>query len=575
MKITRHAQPAVVPAALLALALIIYLPWIRNDFVYDDVPEIVEWPLVHSPANIGRFFTTADVGLYRPLKYTAVSLLWAAGGGTPWPFHLASVLAHAAAAGMVFIVFRRLEFSIGYAAFGAALFLVHPVQTESVYWISALSAPLSAIFFFAALSTALNIAVLPPNQPAGRRLALMSACLATALLIRESAIVFPAFLILYLLAPLRPLNHPSPRRRLVLATGLSTAVVLLYWLVRTRIMAQQPHRFDYFTGSLLNTLMTVPWLVTRYIVQFALPLKLSVYHWPAVVTSPLQELFILPVLWLTVLGAAAWRWRRAHPQVLFFSGCFAVGLVPVLNIVPINSIYAERYLYLPMFGLCGLAAWGAARVNAAAARTGRAEHLRALRLGGVGLLLVLSAISAVRGRVWRNNVTLFTDAAEKTPPGAIIPRFNLAKALADAGRGEEAADVYRDILTIAPNHLPSHLNLSGLLIRAGQLDAAEQVLLHAQAVAPAHSFVLNGLGTIWFHRGDDARALEFFRAASEASPPNPQAFFNAGMACKRLGDISGALRWFEKAIDLAPDYAAARRELTHLRQSPRVAPSSP
>src|SRR5690606_32540579 len=97
------------------------------------------------------------------------------------------------------------------------------------------------------------------------------------------------------------------------------------------------------------------------------------------------------------------------------------------NLIPINSVFAERYLYLPMMGLCGMAAWGFEQALAAARARGK---VRLLILGVAGVILVMISLSLARGRVWQNDVTLFNDATEKTPPQAIMPRYNLAKALA-------------------------------------------------------------------------------------------------------------------------------------------------
>lgn len=559
-------RPDVLIAAALAVVVIaIYAPWLGNEFVYDDAQEIVEWTLMHSPRNIPEFFTTADVGLYRPLKYAIVSVLWAVGGGRPGAFHLAALLAHAIGAILLFVIYRRLNFSSAAAGFGAFLFAVHPAQAESVFWISAISAPISTALLFGAFLAALRVTA--SSKAIHLRLGVGASLilLLFALLVREASVMFPAFLLLYAVSPIRPFASRSGRTHFAILTMASIVLVVAFWFWRSWLMSGQPHEFEYFAGSFERAALSVPYLITRYLIISVIPVGLTVYHWPRIAESIFSPIFLMPAATLGAVLWLLWRRRREQPGGMFFFGCFVAALFPVLNLVPINSVFAERYLYLPMFGFCGLAAMG---LEALRARYGPEGHSRMIMIAAAGLLAVFAMLTFARGKVWQNDVTLFSDATEKTPPHAIVPRYNLAKALAARGETHDAIDAYREVIIVDPRHVPALLNLSNLLVQSSELDMAEQALIQADNASPGNSFVLNGLGGIWFRRGADERALFFFEAAAEAQPPNPQAHFNAGMACKRLGRADGARRWFSQAIALNPDYAAARAELARLEATP-------
>ena len=484
MTVSRKIVPGPATAALAVLALVfaVYGRGLFYSFVYDDRWTIVENAAVQRPTNLARFFLDRDTvavpatgmgrTIYRPLPTLTFALDRALGARAPWRFRLANLLLHVTNGVLLWGLFRSLGLSFGASLAGSAAFLLHPAQVESVQWVT----QRSNLMCLAGLLTALHFH--------RRGSAWSLAGLALALLSKETAVVAIALwpLFLWLEGPrIPPFQKGSARVRWLAAGGLVAAYLLLRGTVIGGF-AQRDFRGGSWTGGLLLGTLSL-W---EYVKILVWPLGLRVSRRQYIEdpwTSP-RTLVGLGTAIVTAL-VLFYLWRR-HRRAFFWAGWAPLTLLPVLGLAPTDTFVAERFLYVPLAGVGGVAALLWDRFGAAGRRA------RGWARGVLAAALALWAgLSWAQVGVWRDELSLWTSTANRDPEHG-FSWLCRAQALAERGRFPEAEAEYLHALRVGLTRGPAAAaltNLSDLRLRAedpaGALVWADKALIAAPASAPA------------------------------------------------------------------------------------------
>jgi Tfp pilus assembly protein PilF len=333
----------------------------------------------------------------------------------------------------------------------------------------------------------------------------------------------------------------------------------------------------------------------RYLVALVWPHGMAVYY-PYPPGGPPPGLVALSVVALVAISALAWRYRARLPYLVAGWLWFLVTLAPVIGLVQVGGqSMADRYTYVPYFGLFVIVVWGAA--EALEARRAPASVAAAVT---VAPLLLLGFVAHRQASLWRDSRTLFEHALSVTRDNAAIeynlgvalghqgltdqaashfaeavriwPEFtqaqlNLGVAQAAAGRLDDAAATYARVLSLRPDSAQAEAGLGGVLAQMGHLEDARPHLARAASLDPADARALTNLGLVELRRGDTARALEHLERAAALDPRSPEAANNLGLALLVAGRAAEAASRFERALALDPSYANARQNLERARQS--------
>ncbi|WP_318258653.1 glycosyltransferase family 39 protein [Geobacter anodireducens] len=342
------AHPLLPPLILAAVALGVYLITLANGFVWDDGYIIVENPATRSFTSLRDILLSPDIvkPYYRPLNRASYLLDFQLFGMNPAGFHAVNMVLHALNVLLVYLLGRRL-FSAGPAALVAALlFAVHPINVETVTFISARN-NLFALFF--ALSCFL--AFLRGRDTGGWPWHLAGALLLfLGLMCKETALMVIVPVFLY---AIRPFHGTGDRESDLFRPGLSLlpyiAAIAIYLLMRSAALegvlgtgmaaAELPQR-------LVRNLYVIP----RYLALFLFPAGLTIFH--AVPPDWASAPWLVPA-WLAIAAGLWLLLRRGGPAARFGLLWLGVNFLPVANIVPIPSYpMAERFMYLPAAGFC-------------------------------------------------------------------------------------------------------------------------------------------------------------------------------------------------------------------------------
>lgn len=523
-------------------------------FVFDDLPAILEnesirrlWPLgaVLFPDQAGGLTTSG-----RPLLNLSFALNHAVSGTAVWSYHAANLAIHVAATLLLFGFVRRTLLTAplrgrfgpraaGLAAAVAALWALHPLQTESVTYIVQRAESLAGMFLLLVLYAFARGAEGGPRAGRWFAVAVAAAVLGTAT--KEIVAAAPLLVLLWDRSFAAGGWRSAWRRRGRFHLALAATWLLLAVLVTAT--AGRGGTAGFGAGI-------TPWAYAltqcRALTTY---LGLAVWPHPLVFDYGLDTErhlgAVLPqaLAVCTLLGAAAWAVVR-RPALGFAGAWFFVLLAPSSSFVPIvTQTMAEHRLYLPLaapVALLVLAVGGAGRV----------------RFLWPALAVALALATAARNRDYRGELALWADTAAKHPANARAHN-NLGQAQFRAGAIDAAVASYGRALALRPDYPETHYNLGVAQARLGRLDEAIASYGRALAVQPDYPEALNNLGNALVRAGRPADALARYAEAVRRRPAFAEAHNNLGNALVQLDRLAEAEPHFRRALALRPEYAEA------------------
>jgi Tfp pilus assembly protein PilF len=600
---------------LLLLAVVPYLNSVWGSFVYDDRLQVLENPYAHSFRYLGKIFGTTVwtfegaqgvSNYYRPLMTFAYLLCYKLFGPIPFGFHLFNLILHAAVVLLLFAVTEQLFGDRLVSLVVAGLFALHPVHTESVAWIAAVT-DLELTFFFlltfyaylrlagpatesSELRRATSVVEVSPvvearsvtevgDRPRGVPWKMQAAMLASyvlALLSKEQALVLPALATIY--------EHAYRGDRL--ATSLRTKVARYagLWIAAAIYIAFRIFVLGGFAPAIARPALT--W--TRVMLS-AIALTGS-YAWKLIWPAHLSAFYVFHenerfsdtavlgglLALIAGLNLFVWLWSRARP-LSFALVWMGITLAPVLNArwMP-AGVFAERYLYLPSVGFCwlvGCAAvwlWRASPTETSATRT--SATLRTTATAGTTTSTSQSSTtqsSTPQGAATRATAK-FASATRIPFLRRAVPVLLAAVALLYGvrtirrnrdWRTEEV--LFRRTLEEQPDAQLIRTDLGVVYWERGDEASAEREW--TAALGPGHPYAptLNNLGLIRSHQKRYAEAIALFQQAMALRPKYMDPYKNLANTYAEMGRIEDADREFRQAVALDPLSSDARNTYGH------------
>jgi len=579
--------------AVALAAVVPFLGTLGDPPVLDDGWAALDNPLVWTLRNAGRIFRelygyAGDEtvrGPYRPLTTLSYALNHALHGRWPPGFHAVNVLLHAAASLLVLALARRLARAANpargerVALLAALLFALHPAHVEAIATIFGRTEPLSACLALAALLVVLRW------REAWWRLPAAVLLLSAGVLSKEVAVVTPALFGLVALAlpgavgleapPGRatPEGRRALRQAALVALALALSVIP-YLIGRGPSLAAAPVARWFPPGTpALGIALTMSRVLGEYLRILALPTFLGGdFAYAArlpTLSCPTVEFVLATVAWVgTLASSLALLWRRRAPLVAIGLLWTLVALLPVLQLLPVGVLLAERLLYLPSVGFClaAGAALGAllpAAAEAPAPGTGRERGGLPARAGAtlaLALLALLAVRTVARTLDWRTNLAFWESELAKAPREVVVNN-NLAVEYNARGEYAQAVERLKVALAVNPRYWRAWVNLGlsykGLGVKAAAVEALEE----AMAIAPGQASPHVHLAFLLADTGDLAGGVRALETARRLSPESADCARWHGELLLRLGRREEGRRALADALRLDPSDAEARRDL--------------
>jgi tetratricopeptide (TPR) repeat protein len=532
-----------------------YLPAWRAGFIWDDGIHVTNNPCVVGPLGLKEIWTTS-AGKFCPLVFTTFWLEHALWGLAPLPYHLVNVLLHGACSILLWRVLRGLQ--IPGAWLGAALWALHPVQVESVAWISEMKNTESGLFFL--LSILFFMRWLKEKNPDEKKdaawsygLTLLFAFL--AMTGKSSTVILPVVLCLcawWVEGRWRWRNMAK------------LAPIFLMSIIASALTIWTPAPDDAYDPQWLQSwpqrLAIAGDAVWFYIGKLLWPHPLIAIY-PRWQIDAGQWFSYLPLLAVIVVLVVLWLKRDSWGRPWFFVfAYFLAALLPVLGFVETTfsrySFVVDHFQYLASMGAMALIGAGLCRL---------ANFIipqKMLLQSGLcaGVLVILGVLSWNRASAFENEKLLWTDELVKYP-NCSLGHSNLGDAYFQEGNVDEAIDQFQKALEIDPHFGKTHYNLGVAFFQKGQVNEAIEQYHEALKINPNDALAHNNLGNAIAKEGKSDESKAEFEKALEINPNYAEAHNNLGNFLLQKGRVDEAVAQFQKALEISPDYPDARNNL--------------
>ncbi len=547
--------PAWLMPALLVLATVFaYQPVWHAGFIWDDDVYVTNNSLLTAPDGLRRIWFSLDSpSQYFPLTYTVFRFEHALWWLMPAGYHLVNILLHATNALLVWRLLQRL--SVPGAWLAAAIFALHPVQVESVAWVTELKSVLSLLFVLLALLAWLEF-IEEQSKTSWRWYFLALACATLALVAKTTACTLPAALLLILWLKHKPVDWLRLAEVVpFLVMGVGMGLLTVWW-----------ERYHQGTlGKLFALGMRERLLIASHAVWF----YLGKLFWPANLTFSYPRWIINPADpfaygWLAAcaaLGAVIYFLRRLVGRGLEVAALFyVVTLSPLLGFIMLYTFLftfvADHYQYAACIGPIAMTAAG---VSSALEILGKGKPLLKPAFCGA-LLLTLGVLTWRQCRTYADAETLWRTTIDRNP-ACWLARINLGNALLDKGQTDEAIGQLQEGVRLKPDYADAHIDLGVALLNQDQTDKAIVEFEEAMRLEPDNAEAHNNLGVAFLSQGRTDEAISQYREAIHLKPDYAQAHYNLGVALLKQGSTDKAINQLEEAIRFEPDYAEAHNNL--------------
>ncbi len=541
---------------MVAAGLVAYHNSFTGPFIFDDLRSIPEnptirhlWPIwpVLSPS------ATAMVG-GRPVINFSLALNYVFAGTSVRGYHALNLAIHIVAALTLSGIVRRtlqqpaLRERFGAAADGlalavAALWTVHPLQTEAVTYVSQRAESLMGLFYLLTLYCFIR-GTESPKVEFWFALSIVACLLGMAT--KEVMVTAPLMVLLYDRTFVGGSFRAAWTQRRWLYLGLGGTWILLGYLMA----GLQRRGVGYGLGVTWQAYaLTECWAVVNY-------LRLAVWPHPLVFDYGMDMVIhhaaeaVAYALILLVLVAGTVVGLKRSPAIGFIGAWFFVILGPTSSVVPIAyQPMAESRMYLPLAAVVVLEVMG---IYALAGR--RTVAVVAVLAAGLGVLTMQ------RNEDYRTDIAIWADAVAKRPENSRA-HCNLGVVLTRTGRIPEAVAHLDQALRITPGYAEAHYNLAVALAQQGKAQEAIGHYEQALRINPGYAEPHNNLGNALQQEGKIEEAIAHYEQALRINPDYVEAHYNLAVALEQAGRLQDAIAHYEQALRLTPDYAEAHYNL--------------
>jgi tetratricopeptide (TPR) repeat protein len=548
----RRPELVIVPALVVA-TVAVYAQTAGFDFVnYDDPLYVTGNPIVQrglTADGVAWALTTGAAQNWHPVTWLSHMLDVTLFGVQPGAHHLVNVAWHVANTVLCFFVFRALTDAVWPSAFVAAVLALHPAHVESVAWISERKDVVSTFCFLLVLGAYARWV----RKRSLTSYAAVVVALAVGLMAKPMLVTTPCVLLLLDVWPLRrvALDGDGLRRLPALVMEKLPLFLLAAGSAVATFVAQRAGG-AVAEVSLLpigTRLANATVAYVRYLATFVWPADLGLIY-PLVLPIPAVRVAGAALL-LVAITALVVRQARPRPWLLVGWLWFVGTLVPVIGIVQVGEqAMADRYTYLPFFGLAIMLAYGAAELRAR----------RVLGVAGVGLAVVWAVVAARQASYWRTSETILARTLAATTDN-YHAHFGMAETLIANGRPLEAIPHLREAVRIWPEYADAHFVLAQLAAQAGDPELAIASYESALKTKPWLAAAELGLGTELAGQQRFAEAETHLARAAELDPASPAARFNLALVLLARGETPRGVAQLRATLRLRPGWPPATNRL--------------
>lgn len=557
----------------------IYVNSLNNNFVnWDDPGLILNNQRIRSLnfQNVMEIFTLKRASTYQPVRVLSYAIDFHFWKLNPMGYRITNVIFYILTCMMVFLTLKTLSEHLRVkvaegshfrvALFGSLLFAAHPVHVEAVTWLAARKEVLQGFFFFLAL----YLYIRGREEEGSNRIVYLGLVLFSfllAVLSKPSAVVFPAVVLLYEITKKKDSFISFFKKHWAFFTcTLILSTLFTFVLINVMLDAGgiKPYYGEGFIENVLVSIyaflrsLSLLFTTVNYSAAYSFSVILPIYHVKNIV-------FVLIAILLFVFSIRSLK----RTKVVYFSFFFfLITMLPYLNIIPISTLLADRYVFIASFSYAFLLGILFDRFYVYRQKRFSEGFFKLLSVAIFLFLLVGYSFMTVRqNTIWENSYTLWADAVEKHPDS------NTANALMgvvymELGMDQDALKYLEKAVEILPYDYQSRNNMGIVYGRLGEYERAVNELLTAIRLRPDNDSIKINLSVIHQREKKYDEAKKIIDYLIEKSPQNSANLrFRLAMIHKETGQYRAAISELNKSSELSPHIINPYEEMGNIYAS--------
>ncbi len=492
--------------SLIVISFIAYSNILSNQLFYDDEELIYRNVYVANIKFFPQYFITNMVAgagkssnMYRPVLITSFALDHLFWKKNPFGYHLTSIILHCLNGILLYYLTFKL-FSRRILSFiTSLLFIIHPIQTEAVAYASGRTDLLYSFFCLSSLLCLIYYFFYKDHFAyylCGLFLFIL------ALLSKESAVILPFLIWLITVIWNNKIIITKEKKSLIFL--IIFLINFVYFLLRLTILnfANTLNFYEkptIYSQNILVRIYTFSKVFFDYFAMLIFPKELIFSREIKYITNPFNFWVILFILLVIIFLTSIIKSKIKNKLIIFSCCWFLLSLLPVSGLIPINSIIAEHYLYLPSFGFFLIVA------SVFYSFWQKYKKMQTIIIV-IGTIICLSLLlrTRIRNSDWSDPITFYTKSLKQSP-GNIPMRHNLAMSFAEKGMIEVAIAEYKKIIEVADVYPNTHHNLANLYKELANYKKAEEEYLKALAIDPNFYFSYFALRDLYKITGENEK----------------------------------------------------------------------
>ena len=580
----------------IAIVLAVFLPYsniFHNEFAYDDSDFFIDWNGIKS-VNVGSFFSGAlpinHLHAYRPLRSVIQAILYQVTSNQPFGYHIFSILVHLMSTLLVYFIVKKITHP--HAAFASALiFAVLPVHVQSITFITASFDSIGVAFLL------LSFYLYQKYQDTKKVNTLYASFIMAfaAYYTYELAIVLPLLIILYDLC----IKNFGKKQLLaqikyyaVFFIGSISLLFIKFFVIGPMYKRPMLTSIDFW-----SRMFTAAKAFVQYVYLVVVDYPLSIYYDIRISHALDGTVFASSLLILACIVFGVYAFLKNKKISTFIIFWFIISLLPVSNIIQIASFASDNYVYLASVAWAILAGIIFLKMYDYPGRRGKG-----MQMASVIFLLIVTLTYGygtwARNRVWSNNEALWTTTLGQHPkymksysnlsdyymhkkmyakaeeyakkaleinPGYALAYENLGIIQMEQKKYDDAVGYFQKAIDINPDYAPSYHNLGFSYQELGKIGEAEKNYKKAIEILPSYFQSHKNLAVLYLSQERFRDALDEFARAESLDEGDYEIYFGLGMSYSGFGDIESAKKYYQKTIEMNPDFTPAREMLEKLK----------
>ena len=542
-------------------------------------------------------FTSEHADMWHPLTSLSHIIDYQLFKDKPFGHHLVNLLLHTANVVILFLILKTMTNSVWSSAFVAALFAIHPIQIESVAWVSERKNLMSGFFWMLTIAAYIRYA----RKPAFSRYLFVILVFCLAIMSKPIVVTLPFVLLLLDYWPLRRIKlfdtdlktilprFPTVSFKLLIPEKIPLLILAALLSVITFVAQKR--------GQVVRTLDAFPlkarifnaiFSYVKYIEKMFYPTKLSIFY-PHPLNKLTVGIVVISAVFLLTVSIIVVRMAKSH-KYLFVGWLWYIGMmVPVIGLVQAGAqAMADRYAYLSFIGLYIIVAWGVP--DLLSQLPSRKIILVSLSLP---LLFVLSVYTSFQLRYWQNPVDLFEHAVKVTEdnyimhnslcglysrlnnldksiehgkkavlakPDYAVSYYNLGLSLYQAGQIDKAIECWEKNIALGSKDINAHINLGYLYYNRNRIDLATKHFQSAIEIDD-HFFAHAVLGRIMADKGNITQAFYHYERSLKSDPNQSEIRFDYASLLENHNKLEEAIKQYQLVLKFDPEFEKAREAL--------------